>query len=173
MSPSERRSGSANGLVAVAIGAVLIVAFLALGGVRSSTVSIDSGPALIAAPGTSNPVDPTRPEGPRVRGGSQSSGWSVLGFSVGGSTSLSIEVPVSPACYDAVSVDTAWPPGIAACDPALPIDGTIVRRDTTSRGPTVVVEIPASNDCYAVAAAGAPWPTGLPQCASEEAARAS
>lgn len=162
-------NANANALAVVAIIGVLLIGVLALGGVRSSTVSVESGPALTTAPGTSNPVDPGKPDGPRIRGGSQSSGWSVLGLNFGGSTTLSIEVPVSRNCFDAISVGAAWPPEAAACDPALAIEGTVARLEAAARGPSVVVEMPASKDCYAVASGGSPWPTGLPQCSAEEA----
>lgn len=157
----------------VGIVAVLAIGVLALGGVRSTSVSTDSGPALTTASGTQPPVDGSKPDGPRIRGGSQSSGWSVLGFNFGGSTTLSIDIPVSADCFGTLEVDTDWPPTTPACDPALPIDGTITSLDPGALpGPRVIVEISASKDCYTVAAGGAPWPTGLPQCASEEAGAA-
>ena len=150
---------------------VVVVAAVLLGSVRSTMVSTESPAVVTSGSATAIPFDP---ESPRVRGGSQSSGWALFGLQFGGSTTLSIDFPVSRSCFDNVAVGEDWPTDDTACEPDPQIDGTVTQRDDTpSLGPRLVVETPVSKGCYTVAAGGVAWPTGLPECAAEESGAAS
>lgn len=154
-------------IVLAVLGALLIGAVV-VGSVRPTMVETGAVPTPAVGSGTPEAAlfDPAEA---RVRGGSQSSGWSLFGLTFGGSTTIRVELPVSRDCFAAVAVGDDWPLSDPACGTDLPGVGTVTaREDQESLGPRVVVELDVSKECYTVAAGGSRWPTGLPQCADEE-----
>ena len=154
-------------IVLLGLGA-LLVAIVAAMAVRPSMV--ETGAPADAISGTGTPTAPPfDPGDPYVRGGSQSSGWSLFGLNFGGSTTLRIDLPITSTCFDTLTEGGPWPAADPACATDLPGEGTITRlEERDSIGPRVIVELDVSKQCYIAVAGGSRWPTALPECAPEE-----
>jgi hypothetical protein len=157
-------NSSTGAVIAVVVLAIAVLVVLAAGFSRPTMVEIESSTGDTAVPVPA-------PGEARVRGAGQESGVSLFGLTLGGSTTLNIEIPVSRDCFDTTADGDTWPSEVPDCASDLPVEGAVTRHiDEGSSGPALVVKMKVSKDCYSVAADGARWPTGLSECATEEAA---
>ncbi len=151
-----------NGTAAAIIIGVLVV--VAVVGFRPQPTTVETLPA-----GASR--QHAQPGEARVRGGSQSSGISVLGITLQSPTlSLRVELFAAPGCFDAIDIGDPWPAPHPQCESPVPVAGRVSGVSLAPTGETtVVVEFEVARDCFEiVGGGGGPWPTGHPECEPAE-----